>query len=167
MSKSTLTVTTDLTKQFNDAIKKFKNDQVLVGIPAEESPRNHDTNSKSEINNATLLAINEFGSPLNNIPARHPMATGIRLAQDDIAKEFKNAVYTAITSGTGDMGRYYERAGTIAASSIKKVINNQIDMEPPAPSTIKSRLSKGFKGNKALIVTGQMRNAITYVVRGK
>ena len=32
-------------------------------------------------------------------------------------------------------------------------------------ATLETRESEGFKGTKALIVTGQMRNAITYVVK--
>jgi hypothetical protein len=162
MSKPSLTVTKDNTKFFNDLIKRFKDDSVLVGIPESESARDG-----QGISNAAILAINEFGSPLNNIPPRTPMATGIRLAQDAIGAEYKKAAQQALSKGLSALSVYYERIGLIASNSVKRTINEQINMQAPAESTLKSRESKGFKGTKALLVTGQLRNAITYVVKGK
>jgi hypothetical protein len=161
--KPALTVTSDFTSQFNEAVKKFRNDDVLVGIPADATARKDDT----AINNATILAINEFGSPANNIPARPVMAIGIRNAQKEIAEEFRKAAVGVLSKGISALDIYFNRAGIIASTSIKKAINDQEGISPPAPSTIAARKSKGFKGEKALLVTGQMRNAITYVIRGK
>jgi len=159
--KPVITVTADFTKQFNDIVKQFRNDEVLVGIPAEKTERKE----HEGINNATILAINEFGSPANNIPARPVMAIGIRNAQEDIAQEFKKAAISAFTKGAAALTTYYNRAGIIASNSIKKAINSQEGIDSPAEATLRSRRAKGFKGTKALIVTGQMRNAITYVVK--
>lgn len=160
MSKPTLIVD-DFSKQFLDSIKKIRGDKVLVGIPQEDNSRTDD----SEIGNATLLFINNFGSPANNIPPRPVMEIGIKAATDAIAKEFENAVKN-MSKGPGEVNKYYERAGIVASQSIKNVINEQIGIEPPAPSTLKARKAKGFEGTKSLIVTGQLRNAITYVVKG-
>ncbi len=166
MSEPKLVVTEDFTDKFNAIIKSFKKDSVLVGIPEQESQR-----EDGEISNAAILAINEFGSPANNIPPRNVMATGIRNAQDDIADQFKKATQDALSQGLSVIGQYYERAGLIASNSVKKAINAQDwDRKPgndgPAESTLKAREYAGFKGEKSLIVTGQMRNAITYVVMG-
>lgn len=158
----TLTVTSDFTEEFNKIVKSFKRDAVLVGIPEDETDRTDD----EAINNATLLAINNFGSPQNNIPARPVMEIGIRAAQDAIADELRKATVAALSKGLGAISTYYNRAGIIASNSVKKVINSQIGIEPPAESTLDARKSKGFKGTKSLIVTGQMRSAITYVVPG-
>lgn len=163
MSAPTLTVTTDITKQVNEIVDRFKYDGVLVGIPGEDTDRK----DSDEVTNAFLLAVAEIGSPVNNIPARRPLSTGIRLAKDKIAEEFKKAAQAAFTQGVSAIRKYYERAGTIASNSVKQVINQQIDMDPPSEATLARRKSEGFKGTKALIVTGQMRNAITYVVTGK
>ena len=166
----TLTVTSDFTEKFNEAIKSFKRDAVLVGIPATEDNRDEE----APIGNAALLAINNFGSPANNIPARPVMANGIRNAQDGIAEEFKKAAQDVLKKGPAALATYYERAGSIAANSVKKAINDQDfagggpNNEEPAPATLAARkylTQAGFKGTKSLIVTGQMRNAITYVVR--
>jgi len=171
MSKPYMKVQSDFTKQFNDAIKKFRNDEVLVGIPEAADGRKQ-SDEEGPIGNAALLAINEFGSPMNNIPPRPVMAIGIRNAQEDIAGQFRlcaQAVLTAVIKGGSALRAlddYYNRAGILASTSVKKAINSQEDLEGPAASTLASRRSRGFKGVKALIVTGQMRNAITYVLRG-
>lgn len=160
MSKANVTVTADFTKDVNKIIASFKSDAVIVGIPEEKTDRKEN----GPINNATLLAINNFGSPQNNIPARPVMTIGIGNAQDAIADQFKLAIKNALSKGISALGTYYERVGIIASNSIKKAINDQIGFPGPAESTLRARKAKGFKGTKSLVVTGQMRNAITYVV---
>ncbi len=159
----TLTVTADFTEDLNRTIKKFKHDAVLVGIPAENTERK----DSDKINNATILAINEFGSPQNNIPPRPVMSIGIRNAQDAIAEEFRKGAVKALSEGVSALSPAYNRAGIVASNSVKLAINAQEGFPPPAQSTLDARKAKGFKGTKALIVTAQMRNAITYVVKGE
>lgn len=161
MSKPTLVVE-DNTDEIMKVIKSFKNDNVLVGIPSDGKERRDD----EPIGNAALLFINNFGSPINNIPPRPVMEIGIRAAQDSIAAEYGRAIKAAFIQGVSSLNQYYQRVGIIASNSIKNVINNQIDIEGPAEATLKTRESRGFKGTKSLVVTGQMRNAITYVVPG-
>lgn len=158
--KPTLEVTEDFTNQFMKVIAKFRKDAVLVGIPEEDNSRN-----QGQIGNAALLAINNFGSPANNIPARPVMEIGIRKAQDEIAAEFRAAAVKALSGGAPAVSAAYTRAGIVASTSIKKVINEQEGFVGPAPATLRAREARGFKGTSALIVTGQMRNAITYVVK--
>jgi hypothetical protein len=160
MKAGSLTVTKDFTKDFTQLMKQFRNDAVLVGIPEEENPR-----ESGAIGNAALLAINHFGSPANNIPARPVMTIGIKNAQDDIANEFKKAAQSVLSKGSIAIDTYYERAGIIASNAVKKAINDQAGFPGPSASTLRARASKGFKGTKSLIVTAQLRNAITYVVR--
>lgn len=159
MSKPTLEVV-DLTDKFNKTIAAFKKDAVLVGIPEDENQREDDP-----IGNAAILAINNFGSPVNNIPPRPVMQIGLKKAADQIAEQFKLAVQKSFSQGINALSTYYERAGIIASNSIKKVINAQEGIKPPSEATLAARNSAGFKGTKALIMTGQMRNAITYVVK--
>lgn len=167
MSKPYFKVTSDFTKQLNDIVKHFRKDDVLVGIPASNTNRESDPKEKTQITNAALLAINQFGSPANNIPARPVMTIGIRNAQEAIAEQFKLAAQNALSKGVSALSTYYNRAGIIASTEIKKAINAQEGFKGPAPSTLKARKSRGFKGTKSLIVTGQMRNAITYVLRSE
>lgn len=168
MSKPTLTVTSDFTQILNGIVKKFRHDDILVGIPEDDNERKEG----DPIGNAALLAITNFGSPLNNIPPWPVMAIGIRNAQEDIAKQFflcAQELMSAVVrgrAGTDILEKYYHRAGIIASTSIKKTINSQEDAPALSQVTLAARKSRGFKGNKRGIVTGQMRNAITYVVRG-
>lgn len=161
--KPYMKVTKDFTESVNEVIKRFRFDSVLVGIPQADTDRT----GTETINNATILALNEFGSPANNIPARPVMALGIRKAQPEIIEAFKKGAQNALTKGLPAIATTFERVGIIASTSIKKVINSQEGIEPPSEATLAARKAKGFKGTKALIVTGQMRNAITYVVRHK
>jgi hypothetical protein len=164
MSQPTLTISSDFTDKFNETIKRFKRDAILIGIPESDKPRK----DGDEISNAALLAINHFGSPKQNIPPRQPMTIGIRNSRDEIAETMKATALAALKSGPRALEVGYARAGFIASNAVKKAINDQDGILPPSDATIKARkyLTKaGFKGEKALLVTGQMRNAITFIVR--
>jgi hypothetical protein len=166
MSQPTLKVTKDFTKDFNETIKRFKDDAVLIGIPADNTERNGD--KEEPIGNAAILAINHFGSEEAHIPPRPVLIIGIRNAKEDIAAIFKEGMKTVLKKGVNGLSTMYERAGTVAANACKKVINTQDSIDPPADSTLRARkylTASGFKGTKSLLVTGQVRNAITYVVR--
>lgn len=163
MSKPFLKVTSDFTKDFNEIVKGFKRDAVLVGVPEQDTTRKEG----APINNATLLAINEFGSPASNIPPRPVMAIGIAKAQGEIAEQFKSAAVNALSKGLAALPVAYNRVGIIASTSIKKVINSQEGIDPPSAGTLAARKARGFKGTKALLVTAQLRNSITYVVKGE
>lgn len=156
-------ITQDFTRDFEKIIKSFKRDAVLVGIPEADATREED----APINNAALLAINEFGSPVNNIRPRPVMAIGIKNAQEAIAEQFKRGVTDAFSRGVSALSVVYNRVGLIASNSVKKAINAQEGFDKPADATIAARRAAGFKGIKALIVTGQLRNSITYVVKGE
>lgn len=164
MSTPALTVTSDFTKEFNAIVRSFKSDAVLVGIPEETPSRKKEVKEKGEINNATLLALNNFGSHAQNIPPRPVMSIGIFNAQEAIADQFKKAIQDSFSKGIAALNTYYERAGIIASNSIKNAINAQDGFDGPAASTLRARQARGFKGTKALVVTGQMRNAITWVI---
>lgn len=161
MSKPYITVEKDSVDEINKIIKSFKRDAVLVGIPQSESDRHEN----DEINNAALLFINNFGSPGQNIPPRPVMQIGIFNAQDALGDEFEKAAVSAIDKGVNALRIYYERIGIIASNSIKRAINTGEGFEGPSEATLKARAARGFSGKKSLIVTGQMRNAITYVVQ--
>lgn len=161
MSVKPTLVVQDFTENFNAIVKKFRKDAVLIGIPEDDTKREED----SPISNAALLAITNFGSPHNNVPPWPVMAIGIRNAQDAVAEQFKLAAQKVLTGGLSALEIAYERVGIIASNSVKKAINSQEAAPPLAEETLAARKSDGFKGTKRGIVTGQMRNAITYVVK--
>ena len=55
--------------------------------------------------------------------------------------------------------------GKIGRGEIEQPVPDQEGFPGPAESTLAAREAVGFKGTKSLIVTGQLRNAITFVVR--
>ena len=167
MSANPTITTVDYTKDFKEIVARFKRDAVLIGIPSNDNEREDGESDEGEIGNAAILAINHFGSEEAHIPPRPVLAIGIKKAQPEIAEAFKKAAQDAFKSGAPSLVQSYERVGTIAANSCKRVINDQEGIQKPADSTLAGRkyLTKnGFKGTKALLVTGQLRNAITYVV---
>jgi hypothetical protein len=164
-AQPTLEITDDFTEEFNRIVGAFKKDAVLVGIPEEKSSRE---DQEGHFGNAAILALNHFGSEEAHIPPRPVLSIGIKNAQKEIADRFKEAAKEALSKGIDALTKHYEQAGTIAASACKRVINDQEGLEPPSPATLKARqylTDQGFKGTKSLLVTGQVRNAITYVVR--
>ncbi len=159
MSKPYLTVEKDSVAEINRVIKSFKRDNVLVGIPA-----GTEREEVGSIGNASLLFINNFGSPGQNIPPRPVMQIGIFNAQEAIADEYGSALKAALNKGVSSLPRYYNRIGMLASNSIKNAINAGIGFPGPSDATKASRKAAGFNGTKSLIRTGQMRNAITWVV---
>lgn len=162
--KPFMRVTKDFTKGLTAAINDLQDLETLVGIPANKASRKE---ADGEINNAALLYINNFGSPKQNIPARPVMDIGIAKTLSQTTEELKSAALKALEFKGGQLEVYYERIGIIASNSVKQVINDQEGIEPISFSTELARKRRGFMGEKALVVTGQMRNAITYVVRSK
>lgn len=161
MSKPTFTVTSDRTEDVAKILRGFKNDAVLVGVPREENSR-----SDGPIGNASLLSIMVFGSPMNNIPPWNIMGIGLTNAQPEIIDQFRQGAKKALEVGLPALDQTYERVGIISSNSIKKVLNSQQGAPEgrPTKATLANRKRIGFKGTKYWIVTGQLRNSITYVV---
>lgn len=162
MKSGDLKVTFDGMKKFQDAMKALAVTDVYVGIPQIETGRQNEED-EGEMNNATLGYIHENGSDLAGIPARPHLIPGIKNVQKEITEEFKQAAKKAFTDPSAVL-KHYTRAGIIAMNSVKKIITDQTDFTPLAESTLAARKASGAKGDKALIRTGQYRNAITFVV---
>lgn len=138
--------------------------------------------SETQINNATLGYIHENGSPANNIPARPFLVPGVQSAQTKIESRLKKAANAALDGNFGNVDNELNGAGMVARDSVKTKINSG-DFVPLAESTLKARARRGRKGAeeelanrlaggnpsndsaKPLIVTGQLRNSINYVIR--
>lgn len=155
-----LTVTIDNTAEMRQALKRLVNDEVLVGVPETKAHR------EGPITNASLALIHDKGSPARNIPARPFMEPGIKKAMPRIRDLMKQVGVAAIAGNLSAVQRGFESVGLTAQSAIRSRINEGI---PPAlkPSTIRARKRKGFQGTKPLVRSGQLRNAITYIVRKK
>lgn len=155
----TLRVTKDKVADVMANIRALTGAKVLVGIPGETAER-----KEGGITNASLGFIHEYGSPVRNIPARPFLVPGIREAERDVLPKMAKFARNRLTEWSGAR-KELNAIGMAAQAAVKNRIVRQEGFTPLSPKTIAARKRKGFKGEKALIRTGQLLNSITYVVR--
>lgn len=158
--KSGVFITKNRVKQVLGAIATLPQQDVLVGVPGDESARE----AGSPITNAALAYIHDKGAPEANIPARPFMHPGIDAARDVIAEQFRKGGKAALAGNHAGMENALHAAGLKAQASIRRVITDRIPPELAA-STLAARRRRGRTGETPLIDTGQLRNSITYVLR--
>lgn len=175
------------TSFMGDLLKKIvhtlNEKEVLIGVPAEKNPRKTDDDG---LNNAELSYIHEFGTEDGRIPPRPHLIPGIKKAKDQISCALKEAAEQACLGDTNAAETGLEKAGLLGQNAVRATFVDN-DWPPLAESTLtykpkqkndlgedilnkkgqpvrgKSRLEQG-KTNP-LLLTGQLRNAHTYVVR--
>jgi hypothetical protein len=187
----TITKTYDGTEKLMRVLKAFEAERVLVGIPSNKADRSN--TERGALNNATIGYIMEHGSPGANIPARPWLAPGIRSAKSAIVAHYEQAAKRGLKSGdVTAMAAAHRVIGQLTVDAVKRYITSG-HFAPLAPSTVAQRsrqrgtrrrvsetkylaliaagmtpaLAQNIAGVRPLINTGQMRNAVTYVVRKK
>lgn len=167
--------------------------EVLVGFPEDTTARELDlgTTTKgkanlggaSDVTNAALGYIHDHGMPEQNIPARPFMVPGIKAAEPKIISALEwTAKQVLRRGGVPAISMGFERAGIAAQFGIRNAINEGIP-PPLSEATLRERARRGRKGAKQeltnrsaglppstdlakpLVDTGQLRNAVNYVVR--
>lgn len=161
---SRLKVTIDRTGDLAKALKALGSLQVLVGIPSSTAERKPDPADPHPLNNAEIGYLMENGSPAANIPARPFLRPGIRGEKAAIVARLKSAGNAALTGDLGAVEKGLTAAGLIAEAAVKAKITDG-PFAALAPSTIAKRKARGRSSDKPLIDTGQLRNAVTSVVR--
>lgn len=154
-------ITVDNLSQFEKAINLLKRKQILAGVPEAKTRRRGDP-----INNATLAAIHDKGSPSQNIPARPFMEPGIQSVSRQIEQKLLSAGQSVLDGDALKAELRLEEVGLIAQNGLRAKINSNIQ---PAlkPATLAARRRRGITGTRTLIDTGQLRNSLTYVVKDK
>jgi hypothetical protein len=152
-------------------LAQLKKKAVYVGIPKENSKR-----SDGEMTNASLLMIHSKGSPLRNLPARPVIEPAIE-EETNKAKISRQLIAAANKGLNGDQAGFItglNAAGLQAQNVCREWFKNPKNgWDPLAPSTIQAKVRKYGKGKKKidtssiipLVDTGEMRKAITYVLR--
>lgn len=126
---------------------------VLVGIPQAEERED------GEITNAQLLFIQSKGSPVNNIPPRPTLEPTVSENKARISEMYRKSIEATLN---GQNGRAeLEKIGLWTSTKVKDKFGSD-ELVPNAPITIKKKGS-----DRPLIDTGQLRNAVTYVIRNK
>lgn len=155
-------VITDKTADLMKSIKSLTTNQLLVGIPSDKAKRK---DGDDAIDNAGIGFINEYGSPLQNIPARPSLVPGVNKVADQCAEIIAKGAADAILGGSAALDKAFTKAGLIAQASVRATLTAGEGFEPLAQSTLDARERAGAKGTKPLIRTGQLRNSFTFVVR--
>ena len=132
--------------------------EVVVGIPKEANT------GRGLVTNAELMYIHENGSPANNIPPRPALKLGLsdETARNQIRQMLLTGMRTALTGNVSKAQTFYEKAGMVGASSVKKIFGQSPPLAPNKPATIARKGS-----SKPLIDTGALQSSITYAVRKK
>lgn len=185
MAKAVTIVKDDVAKVFK-SIQDLVGKQVLVGIP--DSGQN--ARDGEPVNNATIGYVMETGSPAHNVPARPFLVPGVKNSRSASLFQLRQAADAALKGDSAKMMQGLNRAGIAASNEVKHVINSNIP-PPLKPGTIRNRhrgretkrreseqvyldlvkkgvdpgAAQGEVGIVALVNTGQLRNAVTYVVR--
>lgn len=154
-------ITVDNLNKFKKALKLLAKKQLLAGFPEAKAKR-----KEGPINNAMLAKIQNDGSPINNIPARPFMEPGIMDVAEPINKQLLLAGEAILDNNEAKAIARLNAAGLIAQNGIRNKINSNLP-PPLKPSTLKARRRRGIKSTRSLVVSGQLRNAATYVLKDK
>jgi phage gpG-like protein len=162
-----LVIIKDRTSGVLDAVKRLLKQECLVGVPDINAMRDPDpSDPKSDINNAQLGYIHEFGSPAANIPARPFLVPGVESVKDQISAKLKKAGERALSGEPSEIDRQLNAVGLIAANAVQqKLVDGPF--APLAPLTIANRKAKGRTSKQPLIDTGALRQSITYAIRNR
>lgn len=161
---ATVRITQDRVDAMFKSVSELAKQQVLVGIPSTTAGRN---NPKGQsITNAQIGYIHEFGSPRNNIPPRPFLRPGVSNATDRVEKMMRKAALFALDGKMQDVQNSLHAMGLVAVSAVRAKITSG-PFIPLSPVTIAKRRARGVLRTKPLIDTGQLRQAITYVIRRK
>src|ERR1700735_3211127 len=84
-------ITKDKLRDVVNSIRKLAKQEVMIGIPADESARLGEDGKPVGIDNASLGYILETGSPARNIPARPFLAPGVASIKNEAIGRLRKA----------------------------------------------------------------------------
>jgi hypothetical protein len=157
-------LTADRVAALNTALAKLAANHVLVGIPAEKTARASKANEPQGMTNAALGYIHDNGSPAANIPARPWLRPGIRDVKPEIIARYRAGARAILDGRIADADQVHTSVGLIAEKGVKAKITDG-DFAPLAPRTVAARKARGRSSTKPLVDTGQLRAAVTHVIR--
>lgn len=178
-------VTSDNMRAFAEAIASMTSEAVLAGFPADERPREDEDGNPTPITNAALAYVHNTGMPELNIPARPFMIEGITAVEQKIVDGMETTGIAALDGDHEAVQQGFHAVGMTAKLGIQnKILDGPF--APLAESTLRGRVRMGGDIGKAaqfeldsrasgnepdpenarpLNATGQMRNAVNYVIR--
>jgi hypothetical protein len=149
-----LNLTKNISSKVFSAMENLSNKKLRLGFDDPEVAR--------------IAAINEVGSPINNLPARPILGPGIENAKPTIVKEIaKGAAKSLATFSTAPMTAAWERAGEAAVAEARKIIDDGSILAPLAPRTLEARRRRGNSDITPRFDTGETYEKLKYYVEDK
>jgi hypothetical protein len=154
-------ITRDRVAQVLKGLDALHSQGVFVGISDTEAARKE----SGKVTNALLGYWHENGVPSRNIPPRPFLRPGVASVQPQIISHLRAAGAAALDGNVTEVTRQYKSMGQLAASAVqRKIVDGPF--APLAPRTVEARKARGRKPPfLPLIDTGQLRRAVTWVLR--
>jgi hypothetical protein len=146
----------EMFQKITEALDVLNKHEVMVGIPDGGGVRE----GGDPVSNADLLFIHTNGSPVNGIPPRPVLSPAMEKNQDRISSLLRKAIDQALDGDKVGVMAALENAGLGGQNVARKYFTDSNDWKPNKDATIERKGS-----SRPLIDTGDMRKAITYVVR--
>ena len=164
MAKATVTVVFDKTRKIAEALREVSTTRVMAGVPAEKGLRQEEDGKQAGINNAALMYIHEHGAPDAGIPPRPVVYPAIKSIHKEVVKTLFKIGRLALEGKPKQVEQGFNALGIMAQNAMRKRITDG-PFIPDKPATLAARRARGHKGERPLIETGQLRRALTYVIR--
>ncbi len=166
----------DLVAKMRELTKR----EVLVGFPEATAERTED-DLPTTVTNAALAYIHDNGAPEQNIPARPFMYPAMLDCRERVAAKMLQMAKAIAAGRLPDPDKGFHQVGLIVQAAIRGKINEGVP-PPLSEYTLRERARRGRKGAKQelanraaglpagtelakpLVDTGQLRNAVNYVV---
>ena len=139
--------------KFIETLVGFKG-RIYFGIPKETANTRVDK-GKRKMDNATLLAIMEHGSPVKNIPPRELLRPVVEMHSEKIRSYFDRIFQCLLDNDESGADALMEELAQRVEMWGKKFFVDGNNWTPNSPATIKAKGS-----DKPLIDTGQLRQSI-------
>ena len=148
--------------------------KIYYGVPSETSGKRPglDLEEKPKYNNAQILQLMEYGSPINNIPKRELLAPVVNKYSVQISAALEKIISALLQNNTGQADILMQRLALRVENWCKKFFTDEDNnWEPNAPITIyggwmrnkvtgKPIYIKGKGSDRPLIDTGALRQSI-------
>jgi hypothetical protein len=142
-------------------VNSIKKVSLYVGITEQTDDREY----PARIGNIALAGILENGAPSMNVPPRPFMKPGLAAVKNE-AREMMKKAATNLYEGKNDLAlAVLEELGRKSVQSIQGMIGSNV---PPRldPGSVKRRKRRGIESTDTLVETQQLKESITYEIRG-
>lgn len=185
-SSVNVSVSKNLAEEIIKSLKDLASKTVCVGIPEEENVQRDDGITNAQLlhvhthgvrdkemrkamqkdldkgtpySKAHDMYINEYGSPLHQVPPRPVLLPSLEYNKEDIAELMRDAVLGVLDGK--DANQELSKVGMQGQNIARDWFTNpNNDWTPNAPSTVDAKGSEN-----PLINSGQLRKSITYVIK--